>query len=1079
MNINIPPTPPRRTARRLFASALTTATALALTTPAFSADWYLSANQASPASWNTLAAWKSAADGSGSSPGALSANDTYSTNNKLLRSPEGATDATFAGGVLKLNGSAAVLALKTNSPASAIVPVLEASGGKIENYNGGVTKLSVGRLDAVSGSTAIASSSGRTVALAVTGTLVGSGELRVSGTGSIAKLSVADALAYTGQLRVSTGTLDFDAPWSSSGGLVIEGGSVTLDQSVSVTSLTVGSTTYPADTYDYATLAAAHPTIFTAGDANGAITVAPPTTWYLSLNQPQFDNWNKLSAWKANADGTGASPTAIRAADSFDLNGFDVRNLEGNAADRFIGTIVSRNSGSDIMVKTTNGGKSSLARLQAIAAPTSSGGRIIHLSGNTAALRIDTFENNAGSYSVSADTSNNRTLDISIGRLLGAGTTTFSGGGKFKISIDDANGYIGALSIGSGNYDFNSDISSAGTLAIGATSQVVLDQALTFTGLTIAGQEYPIDTYTLADLQTAHPGQFTGTSAGSITVRGPLDWYLTTGQVNTTDRWDVLAHWNSAADGSGAAPTAINAIDNYINQTNNRTVRTPEVASTFGGGALVLKSGAKLMLRTVAGDVSSVPTLDTASGAIIYNGRVGIEQILDVTRWTAESGNTVLTTNTSGAGGSFDLRVHHLRGAGNITVSGGSNVLLKVNHGAQLTGTFTVNTGATLTLGQTLGLGGALVVQSGGTVALGDHWLYVRSLTVGGVSKAAGIHTVASLGSAFTGTGSVVVYTPSSDSPQMFGVNMAGGDFMPNVFWQTDASTWQYYRDKGQTLIRLPVRWHRIQSPLNATVNFTKIDESIALASARGMKVILDIHDYGKYGGQSASPKIGTSTVPISAFVNLWTQIADKYKDNDTIYGYDLMNEPLLDLAVWKDAAQQAVDAIRKKDSKHYILVEGLAYSNAKTFGPASTSGNRTLDIRDPIGRLVYSAHSYWDYKEAPPNYGSDGNYLSTDVPTPQIGVDHVRPFVEWLKNERPYAFGNVGEFGVPHNFASLTAGWQTALGNFLQYLRDNGMSATYWAGGANWGSYQLSCHPTTPGVDKPQMDVLELYHNN
>jgi|GEM_PF-2233829 Endoglucanase len=1075
MNPRNTDTPQPRRARLV--SALI-APVLALAAPARAADWYLSVNQSSPDSWNTLSAWKSAADGSGTSPGALSADDTYHINNKVLRSPEGASDATFAGGVLRLSGSAGVLALKTNSPATAIVPVLESAGGKIENYNGGTTRLSVGRLDARSGSTTIASSSGRTVALTITGAFVGPGELRVSGGGSTAKLSVADALAYTGRLRLSGGTLDFDAPWSSSGPLVLEGGVLVLDQPVTVTALTINGTDYPAGTHGAAQFAAnGHSSYVTVN--GGSITVAPPTTWYLSANQPQFDDWNKLAAWKAAPDGTGASPAVIRAADTFDLNGFDVRNLEGNSTDRFVGAIVSRNSGSDLMVKTTNGGKSSLAKLHAIAPAVNSGGRIIHLSGGTASLRIDTFENDAGSYNVFVDTSNNRTLDLSIGRLLGTGATSFSGGGKFKISIDDANGYTGDLTLGAGSYDFDGDISSAGTLVIGASSQVVLDRALTFTGLTIAGQEYPIDNYSLADLQAAHPGKFTGTSAGSITVRGPVDWYLTTGQVNATDRWDMVEHWNSEPGGGGVSPSAINAIDNYINQTNNRTVRTPEVASTFGGGALVLKSGAKLMLRTPAGAVSSVPTLDVVGGATIYNGHVGIQQILDVNRWTVESGTATLTTNTNGAGGSFDLRVHHLRGAGNITVSGGSGVLLKVNHGAQLTGTFTVNNGATLTLGQTLGLGGSLVVQSGATVALGSHWLYVRGLTVGGVSKAPGIHTVASLGSAFTGTGSVVVYTPASDSPQLFGVNLAGGDFMPNVFWQTDAATWQYYKDKGLTLIRLPFRWHRVQSPLNSTVDFTKLDECLALAAARGMKVILDVHDYGKYGGQDSSPKIGSSSVPISAFVNLWSQIADKYKDNDTVYGYDLMNEPLLDLAVWKDAAQQAVDAIRKKDTRHYILVEGLAYSKATTFGPASTSGNRTLDIRDPIGRLVYSAHSYWDYQEAPPNYASDGNYLSSDAPTPQIGVDHVRPFVEWLKTERPYAFGNVGEFGVPHNFPAHIAGWQTALGNFLQYLRDNGLSATYWAGGSAWGNYQLSCHPTTPGVDKPQMAVLELYNNN
>ncbi len=1067
--------PHARPKRPRFAPALLAAAlSLACAASARAADWYLAADQASPHSWNTLSAWKSSPDGSGSSPAALLAGDTYATNNKILRTPEGSADATFAGGLLRLTGASGVLALKTNSPFAAIVPELEVSGGKIVNYNGGVTRLSVGRLDALADtSTQIASASGRTVDLAVTGKLVGSGELRVAGGGSTARLSVADAIGFTGQLRVSGGTLDFDAPWASSGALVIDGGVLALDQPVTVAALTINGAPYAAGTHGPAQFAAAGHSAQVTG-SGGSITVAPPTTWYLSANQPQYQNWDQLSAWKSAANGTGSSPTVIRPIDTFDLNGFDVRTYDGNHSKRFEGILRSVSSASDLIIKTTSGAKSTVHHLIASAGPNSNAGRINHNTSGVVYLRLDTFENLAGSYTVFSDANNNRTLDLSIGRLLGHGITRFEGGGGHRISIDDATAYTGALTLASGTFDFNSDFSSAGTFVVGASSNVVLDQALTFTGLTVVGQEYPIGHYPLSDLQAAHPGRFTGTSGGSITVRGPLDWYLTTGQVNPTDHWHLLAHWNSASDGSGSAPGSINPIDNYINQTSNRTVRAPSVASTFGGGALVLRSGGRLMLRAPAGAVTSIPTLDTGGGASIYNGPVGVQQILDVGRWTATAGTTTLTTNTGGSGGSFDLRVHHLRGPGNITLASGSAALLKVDHGAQLTGTFTVGTGSSLALGQTLGLGGPLVLQSGATVALGQHWLYVRALTVAGVSKAPGIHSVASLGSAFSGTGSVVVYTPTSDSPQMFGVNLAGAEFAGHAFWQNDPAVWQYYKDKGLTLVRLPIKWHRIQSSLSQPVSFTKLDECIAQATAHGMKVIIDMHDYADYGGAG---KIGSSAVPVSAFVNLWTQIAEHYKNNDTIYGYDLMNEPQgISPELWADAAQQAVIAIRKIDAKRYILVEGMGASNAQHFRSDSTSSNRFLDIRDPIGRLVYSAHSYWDYQ----GIGGDGIYQSNDVPHPQIGVNHVRPFVEWLKNERPYAFGNIGEFAVPNNYHQ--AGWNEALGNFLQYLRDNGLSSTYWAGGANWSHPAPTvCHPHSSvngGGDKPQMSVLEQFNN-
>lgn len=784
--------------------------------------------------------------------------------------------------------------------------------------------------------------------------------------------------------------------------------------------------------------------------------------WFLDKNQPRYSSWDTLADWKPAADGTGTSPTALSTADTYRLNGFSLRTPEGGSTYTFGGgQLVLDTTGDTLLVKTTGAGLSIFPSLL------TSAGVVQHSGSGTKNIQVGAYENRSGVTSFNVPSGYG--LSLAIGTLTGSGQFRLHGGGTHYLDAGAAEAYDGDIYIQSGTVDFQGDFGTAGTLTVNTGAKVHLDQSVTFTGLTVDGTEYPVGNYSYAYLAAQHPAVFlSGTSAGFLNVRAPADWYLSVNQPVGAS-WDTLSHWKSNPDGTGSSPVSINSFDNYINQTSGRNVRSPEADSTFGGGALVLSNGGKLVIKSLANQASSVPTLVTSGGAI-GSGFNGIAQTLVVGEWNIGTGNTVITTSSTG---SINLEVHHLHGAGSITVGSNSHVLLKVDHGAQLTGDFTVNAGGSLALGQTLGLGGGLVLQSGATVALGDHWLYVRSLTVGGVAKAPGIHSAASLGAAFSGTGSVVVYTPTSDSPQMFGVNIAGGDFMPTVFWQTSLSTWQYYNNKGLTLIRLPFRWHRIQSPLNSTVNFTQIDQCLAHASALGMKVILDVHDYGKYGGQGNSPKIGSASVPVSAFVNLWSQIADKYKDNDTIYGYDLMNEPLLDFATWTDAAQQAVDAIRKKDAKRYILVEGLGASNAQHFRPDSASQNRFLDIRDPIGRIIYSAHSYWDYQ----GIGSDGTYQSNDVPHPQIGVNHVKPFVEWLKNERPYAFGNVGEFCVPNNY--YQAGWNEALGNFLQYIRDNGMSATYWAGGANWSASSTVCHPQPfPGTDKPQMSVLELYHN-
>ena len=80
-------------------------------------------------------------------------------------------------------------------------------------------------------------------------------------------------------------------------------------------------------------------------------------------------------------------------------------------------------------------------------------------------------------------------------------------------------------------------------------------------------------------------------------------------------------------------------------------------------------------------------------------------------------------------------------------------------------------------------------------------------------------------------------------------------------------------------------------------------------------------------------------------------------------------------------------------------------------------------------------------------------------------------PFIQWLTSHR--AGGYVGEYGVPHSDAR----WFTVLDNFLNTLKNNNVSGTYWAGGPwwNWCSDTLAVEPCN-GKDAPQMPTLMKY---
>lgn len=318
-----------------------------------------------------------------------------------------------------------------------------------------------------------------------------------------------------------------------------------------------------------------------------------------------------------------------------------------------------------------------------------------------------------------------------------------------------------------------------------------------------------------------------------------------------------------------------------------------------------------------------------------------------------------------------------------------------------------------------------------------------------------------------------------SISSNYMGVNLSGGEF-GGIYPGIDGTNYgyptykdlDYFKSKGLMLIRLPFRWERIQYEMNGDLvssEIAKIKTFVKAAEDRGIPVILDMHNFGRYSfdGGTTYTLIGESSkITKENLGNVWAKIAAEFKAFTNIWAYDIMNEPYSMSAScpWFDIAQQTINDIRNVDTKTPIVVSGDWFSSSLYWVQYS---DNLRNLTDPNDNLIFQAHCYFD-KDQSGNYA--GSY-DTEAASLQTGVNRMQPFVEWLKkyNKR----GLLGEYGVPDNDDR----WLVTLENALKYLTENGVPGTYWSAGPRWGSYKLAVQPgNNYTTDRPQMLILEKY---
>lgn len=119
------------------------------------------------------------------------------------------------------------------------------------------------------------------------------------------------------------------------------------------------------------------------------------------------------------------------------------------------------------------------------------------------------------------------------------------------------------------------------------------------------------------------------------------------------------------------------------------------------------------------------------------------------------------------------------------------------------------------------------------------------------------------------------------------------------------------------------------------------------------------------------------------------------------------------------------VDSARARNL--WVIPDMHNYCRRVINGKMTLIGTNLKHLSDPSDNLIYEAHVYFDADAS----GSYEYSYDEEKTSPNTGIERIKAFVEWLKQNKLRGF--VGEYGVPDNDPR----WLVTLNNFLSYLKE------------------------------------------
>lgn len=197
--------------------------------------------------------------------------------------------------------------------------------------------------------------------------------------------------------------------------------------------------------------------------------------------------------------------------------------------------------------------------------------------------------------------------------------------------------------------------------------------------------------------------------------------------------------------------------------------------------------------------------------------------------------------------------------------------------------------------------------------------------------------------------------------------NLYFDTFLKSYFTEPDAA---YIHSLGLNLLRIPINYHLFEDDMNPGIikeeAFAYLDSVIAMCARHQVYTIIDLHALPGAQNQhwhSDNPTHVASFWKHKEFqdraLHLWEVIAERYKNQPWVAGYDLINEPAEPTGTKLFPYYKRLrDAIRKIDADHILFLEGDRYA---------AEFDKFTEVWDNV---VYTNHDY-----AIPGFIDGGDY--------------------------------------------------------------------------------------------------------